>query len=114
MLAQALAVPLAHPRSNHLKPGPRRPRTDPPKAAPPAPPAASTTPNGGDGVQHANGVNGEAPTGSPAATSVAERIRLARQKGYEGDPCSKCGQLTLVRSGACLRCDSCGETSGCG
>ena len=51
---------------------------------------------------------------TPAATSVAERIRLARQKGYEGDPCSKCGQLTLVRSGACMRCDSCGETSGCG
>ena len=30
-----------------------------------------------------------------------ERIRLARLKGYEGDPCSECGQLTLIRSGAC-------------
>ena len=33
-------------------------------------------------------------------------------KGYEGDPCSSCGQLTLVRSGACAKCDTCGETSG--
>ncbi len=42
-----------------------------------------------------------------------EKIRLARLKGYEGDPCSECGQLTLVRSGACAKCDTCGATSGC-
>jgi ribonucleoside-diphosphate reductase alpha chain len=109
----ALAVPLAHPRSVHLKP-----RTPSSGIEPPAnrtPPAAPTTPDGGNG--HANGNGGSqrsvtVPT--PTGTSVAERIRLARQKGYEGDPCSKCGQLTLVRSGACMRCDSCGETSGCG
>src|SRR5262245_53971548 len=28
-----------------------------------------------------------------------EKIRLARLKGYEGDPCPECGQLTLIRSG---------------
>src|SRR5262249_24753224 len=44
---------------------------------------------------------------------LKERIRLARLKGYEGDPCSECGQLTLVRSGACCKCDTCGATSGC-
>jgi ribonucleoside-diphosphate reductase alpha chain len=38
---------------------------------------------------------------------------VARLKGYEGDPCCKCGQLTLVRTGNCSRCDSCGESSGC-
>jgi ribonucleoside-diphosphate reductase alpha chain len=43
----------------------------------------------------------------------AEKIRLARLKGYEGDPCPECGQLTLVRSGACMKCDTCGATSGC-
>ncbi len=42
-----------------------------------------------------------------------EQVRLARLKGYEGDPCSECGQLTLVRSGACCKCDTCGATSGC-
>jgi ribonucleoside-diphosphate reductase alpha chain len=42
-----------------------------------------------------------------------ERIRIAKQKGYEGDPCPECGAMTLVRSGACCKCDTCGATSGC-
>ena len=42
-----------------------------------------------------------------------DKIRLARLKGYEGDPCSECGQLTLIRSGACCKCDTCGASSGC-
>ena len=54
-----------------------------------------------------------APTVSTALLSKVERIRQAKQKGYEGDPCPNCQQLTLVRSGACAKCDSCGETSGC-
>ncbi len=37
----------------------------------------------------------------------------ARLKGYEGDPCNECGNLTLVRNGTCLKCDTCGATSGC-
>jgi ribonucleoside-diphosphate reductase alpha chain len=45
--------------------------------------------------------------------TMEEKIRLARLKGYEGDPCSECGQLTLVRSGSCCKCDTCGATSGC-
>jgi ribonucleoside-diphosphate reductase alpha chain len=45
--------------------------------------------------------------------TLEERIRQARLKGYEGDPCSECGQLTLVRSGTCAKCDTCGATSGC-
>ena len=40
-------------------------------------------------------------------------IRLARLKGYEGDPCAECGNFTLVRNGTCLKCDTCGQTSGC-
>jgi len=42
-----------------------------------------------------------------------ELIRQARLKGYEGDPCPTCGQFTMVRNGACLKCVSCGATSGC-
>src|SRR5262249_17507503 len=52
--------------------------------------------------------------GGSVAVAVEERIRLARLKGYEGDPCSECGQLTLIRSGACCKCDTCGASSGCG
>lgn len=40
-------------------------------------------------------------------------IRNARLKGYEGDPCPVCNQFTMVRNGSCLKCDSCGNTSGC-
>jgi ribonucleoside-diphosphate reductase alpha chain len=42
-----------------------------------------------------------------------EQIRTARMKGYEGDSCSECGNFTLVRNGTCLKCDTCGSTSGC-
>ena len=37
----------------------------------------------------------------------------ARVKGYEGEVCTSCNQFTLVRNGSCLKCITCGETSGC-
>jgi len=37
----------------------------------------------------------------------------ARLKGYEGEACGDCGNFTLVRNGTCLKCDTCGATSGC-
>ncbi len=40
-------------------------------------------------------------------------LQEARIKGYEGDPCGSCQQFTLVRNGTCLKCVSCGATSGC-
>lgn len=42
-----------------------------------------------------------------------EQVAEARMKGYDGDPCPECGALTLVRNGACMKCDSCGATTGC-
>ena len=42
--------------------------------------------------------------------SASEEARL---KGYEGDACPECGQFTLVRNGTCLKCESCGATTGC-
>ncbi len=45
--------------------------------------------------------------------SLDARIREARLKGYEGDPCGDCGSFTMVRNGVCLKCDTCGATSGC-
>jgi ribonucleoside-diphosphate reductase alpha chain len=44
---------------------------------------------------------------------VREKIREARAKGYEGDSCNECGNFTLVRNGTCMKCDTCGSTSGC-
>jgi len=42
-----------------------------------------------------------------------DQVREARMKGYEGDPCGECGNFTLVRNGTCLKCNTCGSTSGC-
>jgi ribonucleoside-diphosphate reductase alpha chain len=42
-----------------------------------------------------------------------DRIREARIKGYEGDACGECGNFTLVRNGTCMKCETCGGTSGC-
>ena len=42
-----------------------------------------------------------------------DQVREARMKGYEGDPCGECGNFTLVRNGTCLKCLTCGGTSGC-
>ncbi|MBL8660376.1 MAG: vitamin B12-dependent ribonucleotide reductase [Rhodospirillales bacterium] len=43
----------------------------------------------------------------------AQHSRQARMKGYEGDSCDECGNFTLVRNGTCLKCLTCGATTGC-
>ncbi|MDR1566522.1 MAG: adenosylcobalamin-dependent ribonucleoside-diphosphate reductase [Treponema sp.] len=45
--------------------------------------------------------------------SLDNQIMLARIKGYEGDPCPACGSFTLLRNGTCMKCDTCGGTTGC-
>ncbi|KAA3633627.1 MAG: vitamin B12-dependent ribonucleotide reductase [Calditrichaeota bacterium] len=50
---------------------------------------------------------------SDRGQKLFEEIREARLKGYEGDMCGECGQFTMVRNGTCLKCDTCGATSGC-
>jgi len=37
----------------------------------------------------------------------------AKLQGYEGDSCGECGNYTLVRNGTCMKCNTCGATSGC-
>jgi len=44
---------------------------------------------------------------------LQSQVRNARLRGYEGDMCSECGSFTMVRNGTCLKCDTCGATSGC-
>jgi uncharacterized protein Yka (UPF0111/DUF47 family) len=44
----------------------------------------------------------------------AERRAEAKAKGYEGEMCSECGNFTLVRNGTCMKCDTCGSTTGGG
>ncbi len=68
--------------------------------------------------------NGNMRAAHPASTLAVARAfvpaderndlrRQARFKGFEGDACGECGQFTMVRNGTCLKCVSCGATSGC-
>jgi ribonucleoside-diphosphate reductase alpha chain len=47
------------------------------------------------------------------APSKAERRAEAKARGYEGEMCGECGNFTLVRNGTCMKCDTCGGTTGC-
>jgi len=59
-------------------------------------------------------------TGGSLDGSIGQQTSLrrnnvleARMKGYEGDACGECGNFTLVRNGTCMKCNTCGATSGC-
>jgi ribonucleoside-diphosphate reductase alpha chain len=78
----------------------------------------------GNGTAAVAAVEGLAGNGTAEAVAVGvavmqavddklERIREAKLKGYEGDACGECGNFTLVRNGTCMKCTTCGSTSGC-
>jgi ribonucleoside-diphosphate reductase alpha chain len=52
-----------------------------------------------------------APVAAPV-TTMDERTK-AKMQGYEGEACGDCGNYTLVRNGTCMKCNTCGATSGC-
>jgi ribonucleoside-diphosphate reductase alpha chain len=77
-------------------------------------------PPGGGYVQGATALKGEfaepaplAAFGAAAGETVAEKRAEARMKGYVGEACPECGNFTMVRNGTCLKCDTCGSTTGC-
>jgi ribonucleoside-diphosphate reductase alpha chain len=45
--------------------------------------------------------------------SEADKRAQARMKGYVGESCPECGNFTMVRNGTCLKCETCGGTTGC-
>ena len=82
-----------------------------------AAPAAKAKPveaaAGGEGRRRRPSSRPAATPRRPAAPSKAERSAAARLAGYQGDACPECGNFTLVRNGTCLKCDTCGGTTGC-
>ena len=50
---------------------------------------------------------------SGPATAVADNRETAIIQGYTGDSCIECGSFQMVRNGSCLKCNSCGATTGC-
>jgi ribonucleoside-diphosphate reductase alpha chain len=75
-------------------------------------PAVQADPINGNGHNNGNG-NGNGAAKLSGGTAVATNAVIAKLKGYEGDACQECGSLTLVRNGTCLKCMTCGATSGC-
>lgn len=97
------------PDSAHLKP---LGGTASPKKIQPATPARPV--NGGingKAEKHHATATIEAP--STAKVSTREMARQAKLKGYAGEPCPTCQSWTMVRNGTCLKCESCGGTTGC-
>ena len=52
-------------------------------------------------------------TAVASGTVTIDARTKAKMQGYEGDPCGECGNYTLVRNGTCMKCNTCGGTSGC-
>ncbi|MFZ0031388.1 MAG: vitamin B12-dependent ribonucleotide reductase [Candidatus Cybelea sp.] len=91
-----------HPVSAHLHPGQEPHQGASPSIAPDPPaqaPAHQPSRNGGGTAV--------------AILARTQAINASKAKGYTGNACLECGQLTMVRNGACEKCDSCGATSGC-
>ncbi len=90
-----------HPVSAHLHPGQESPQDASPSIAqdPAQAPAHQPSSNGGGTAV--------------AMLARTQAVNASKAKGYTGNACLECGQLTMVRNGACEKCDSCGATSGC-
>jgi ribonucleoside-diphosphate reductase alpha chain len=56
----------------------------------------------------ATAINPARPVGGNSSAAARARMR-----GYTGDACGACGNFTLVRNGTCLKCETCGGTTGC-
>jgi ribonucleoside-diphosphate reductase alpha chain len=72
--------------------------------------------NGGKGNGHGNGHGVARQVEVMRETLTLTEVQSAKEarvKGYEGDPCPECKQFTMVRNGTCLKCVTCGATSGC-
>ncbi|MEX0929159.1 MAG: vitamin B12-dependent ribonucleotide reductase, partial [Balneolales bacterium] len=69
------------------------------------------------------GASGDAPKEEPVNTvpqpedrnksAFNASYKRAKQMGFTGDACQECGSMTMVRNGTCLKCNTCGATSGC-
>ena len=99
-------------------------RTSPPSAAAsrapksPAPPRSRPSPSRSSRPPSSSSSStlpfaAERRRARDARAMAAEKRAEAKAKGYEGEACGECGNFTLVRNGTCLKCDTCGSTTGC-
>jgi ribonucleoside-diphosphate reductase alpha chain len=95
-----------HPVSTHLHPG------QGPVPSSQNTPVASAPAVAANPVAQAGMLNTLGSTATATLTRT-HAVNESKAKGYTGNACLECGQLTMVRNGACEKCDSCGATSGC-
>jgi ribonucleoside-diphosphate reductase alpha chain len=55
----------------------------------------------------------EVISGNKLGQVVIDSRESAIIQGYTGDSCVECGSFQMVRNGSCLKCLSCGATTGC-
>jgi ribonucleoside-diphosphate reductase alpha chain len=72
---------------------------------------ATTAPATGSST--ASSVIAVAASTAAAKDPTTVRVQQARMQGYEGEACPECQNFTLVRNGTCLKCNTCGGTTGC-
>jgi ribonucleoside-diphosphate reductase alpha chain len=53
------------------------------------------------------------PEQKAMAITLHQNVVKARERGYTGDICPECQSMTMVRNGTCLKCTTCGATTGC-
>ncbi|MDH7787608.1 ribonucleoside-diphosphate reductase alpha chain [Ochrobactrum sp. 19YEA23] len=61
----------------------------------------------------ADAASARAESATSAKKIEADRRIKSMMQGYTGDSCTECQNFTMVRNGTCLKCDTCGATSGC-
>ena len=70
--------------------------------------------NNADSYDFSTPTGTEHPTTTvKSKTALNQAIKQAIEKGYTGDICPECQSITMVRNGTCLKCMTCGSTSGC-
>jgi len=66
-----------------------------------------------DQFQKSAKVKDYTPNANSELREGQRKREIAKMKGYESEACPDCGSYTLLRNGTCLKCDSCGSTTGC-
>jgi len=75
--------------------------------------AANAAPAAQTSSSMAAPVSANSKASAGARSKTTSRVQQARMQGYEGEACPECQNFTLVRNGTCLKCNTCGSTTGC-
>lgn len=103
------------PTSPYVKPGIRSEVISKANPAAPVSPSSVSIPAGVETsrVTNTKGGNGKVKSEAPRTRRSVSDSDTARKMGFDGEACSTCGSLHMVRNGTCLKCIDCGSTTGC-